>query len=52
MNVELSDSEVRRKLEQQRGIGYATTLLSALIDTMEEEIANEDSSIDQSNTTE
>ena len=38
MDKDLSDSEVRRKLEQMKGIGYATGLVDALIFTMSEEV--------------
>jgi len=40
MLADNTDSEVRRKLEQMRGIGYAQHLLDSLIDTMKGEVEN------------
>lgn len=38
MDAELSDAQVRRKVEQSRAIGYAMGLTDALIATIEQEV--------------
>lgn len=46
MNENLSDSEVRRKVEQNRGLGYASLLLEALITSCKNEIEAQEEGVE------
>jgi hypothetical protein len=41
LDPNLNDAEVRRKLEQQRGVAYATNLMETLISYYEGEVETE-----------